>query len=656
MNLQVNIKDLSFGDQNIFLNLEYKFIFNNLYVIRGGNGSGKSTLFSVLSGRNKNFRGCIKLNGIKITSENYNNYTDNYVSYVYQNSLIFDDATCLENIYYPYSYKDKNKAIEILNKLKLDKVINSKANCLSSGEKQRLAFGRILYDLKPIVILDEITSNLDSESKMIVEEIINEISLSHLVIISSHESIKNLNNYVELKIEDKKLVEVSKKEKFKLEGENNTQIIIKKDSSFSDCLSFIKRDKKFYIINSISLFFIMLFVMIIGSFVNINSQDNIYKYCLDDFLANSPAFRFTKKGLSYEKYINEKDYSSTNFDFCMLINKNDGYEAGNLLSGLSCYTDINELNKNVSLIEGKLPTNETEILISSVCYQHYLKTYSKSEVFSLDVFYPAIGTFKICGVYQANNDNLKQLENRYQESVIDQNKSFVIFNETRICFAYNVETVYTFTDNPSSEFAQTNSFLLRNSYRNSKIYLDAINSKQISYPNSVIFRSDDESYHYSPLFIDKSGKYILPNSTFNFVQYPLALESFACFFGFYLLIYIVLIISYFIQNSRKFLLLRVTGMSQKRQVFAGVFSLIISSIIPFISALILGSISPIFINMYYENIVLGNLIIDVAKFNYVLFMLSIVIYLLTILAIFLVMYFGLSPKDISKKLNELKRK
>lgn len=656
MNLQVNIKDLSFGDQNIFLNLEYKFIFNNLYVIRGENGSGKSTLFSILSGRNKNFRGCIQLNGIKITSENYNNYTDNYVSYVYQNSLIFDDATCLENIYYPYSYKDKNKAIEILNKLKLDKVINSKANCLSSGEKQRLAFGRILYDLKPIVILDEITSNLDSESKMIVEEIINEISLSHLVIISSHESIKNLNNYVELKIEDKKLVEVSKKEKFKLEGENNTQIIIKKDSSFSDCLSFIKRDKKFYIINSISLFFIMLFVMIIGSFVNINSQDNIYKYCLDDFLANSPAFRFTKKGLSYEKYINEKDYSSTNFDFCMLINKNDGYEAGNLLSGLSCYTDINELNKNVSLIEGKLPTNETEILISSVCYQHYLKTYSKSEVFSLDVFYPAIGTFKICGVYQANNDNLKQLENRYQESVIDQNKSFVIFNETRICFAYNVETVYTFTDNPSSEFAQTNSFLLRNSYRNSKIYLDAINSKQISYPNSVIFRSDDESYHYSPLFIDKSGKYILPNSTFNFVQYPLALESFACFFGFYLLIYIVLIISYFIQNSRKFLLLRVTGMSQKRQVFAGVFSLIISSIIPFISALILGSISPIFINMYYENIVLGNLIIDVAKFNYVLFMLSIVIYLLTILAIFLVMYFGLSPKDISKKLNELKRK
>lgn len=656
MNLQVNIKDLSFGNQNIFLNLEYKFIFNNLYVIRGENGSGKSTLFSILSGRNKNFRGCIQLNGIKITSENYNNYTDNYVSYVYQNSLIFDDATCLENIYYPYSYKDKNKAIEILNKLKLDKVINSKANCLSSGEKQRLAFGRILYDLKPIVILDEITSNLDSESKMIVEEIINEISLSHLVIISSHESIKNLNNYVELKIEDKKLVEVSKKEKFKLEGENNTQIIIKKDSSFSDCLSFIKRDKKFYIINSISLFFIMLFVMIIGSFVNINSQDNIYKYCLDDFLANSPAFRFTKKGLSYEKYINEKDYSSTNFDFCMLINKNDGYEAGNLLSGLSCYTDINELNKNVSLIEGKLPTNETEILISSVCYQHYLKTYSKSEVFSLDVFYPAIGTFKICGVYQANNDNLKQLENRYQESVIDQNKSFVIFNETRICFAYNVETVYTFTDNPSSEFAQTNSFLLRNSYRNSKIYLDAINSKQISYPNSVIFRSDDESYHYSPLFIDKSGKYILPNSTFNFVQYPLALESFACFFGFYLLIYIVLIISYFIQNSRKFLLLRVTGMSQKRQVFAGVFSLIISSIIPFISALILGSISPIFINMYYENIVLGNLIIDVAKFNYVLFMLSIVIYLLTILAIFLVMYFGLSPKDISKKLNELKRK
>ncbi len=656
MNLQVNIKDLSFGNQNIFLNLEYKFIFNNLYVIRGENGSGKSTLFSILSGRNKNFRGCIQLNGIKITSENYNNYTDNYVSYVYQNSLIFDDATCLENIYYPYSYKDKNKAIEILNKLKLDKVINSKANCLSSGEKQRLAFGRILYDLKPIVILDEITSNLDSESKMIVEEIINEISLSHLVIISSHESIKNLNNYVELKIEDKKLVEVSKKEKFKLEGENNTQIIIKKDSSFSDCLSFIKRDKKFYIINSISLFFIMLFVMIIGSFVNINSQDNIYKYCLDDFLANSPAFRFTKKGLSYEKYINEKDYSSTNFDFCMLINKNDGYEAGNLLSGLSCYTDINELNKNVSLIEGKLPTNETEILISSVCYQHYLKTYSKSEVFSLDVFYPAIGTFKICGVYQANNDNLKQLENRYQESVIDQNKSFVIFNETRICFAYNVETVYTFTDNPSSEFAQTNSFLLRNSYRNSKIYLNAINSKQISYPNSVIFRSDDESYHYSPLFIDKSGKYILPNSTFNFVQYPLALESFACFFGFYLLIYIVLIISYFIQNSRKFLLLRVTGMSQKRQVFAGVFSLIISSIIPFISALILGSISPIFINMYYENIVLGNLIIDVAKFNYVLFMLSIVIYLLTILAIFLVMYFGLSPKDISKKLNELKRK
>tara|TARA_B100000927_G_scaffold113045_1_gene91345 strand:- start:33101 stop:34720 length:1620 start_codon:yes stop_codon:yes gene_type:complete len=177
----VNIENLSFkffnSEKNIFENLNLKIEKNKHTIITGPNGSGKSTLLGLISKVFYPHQGTI--------ISNSNNF-----GYVGVTPLIFD-ATLRENFLYGNKKNKLDEEIIALAKefnlysndnLDLNKRISNKE--LSSGQMQKISFIRALLSDVDILILDESTSNLDSESRKLIFEILKRKNIT--VINSTH--------------------------------------------------------------------------------------------------------------------------------------------------------------------------------------------------------------------------------------------------------------------------------------------------------------------------------------------------------------------------------------------------------------------------------------------------------------------------------------
>lgn len=163
-----------FDGETILDSLSFTFDDTGLYFLKGENGSGKSTLLSILAGKDESYAGKLFYNECLINNKNKNDYADNHVTYVPQNSFVLEDETVLDNVLLPYNRKDKERAIKILTFLGLEDNIDQNASSLSAGEKQRLSFARADYGRKDILLLDEVTSNLDKESADIILQRVSE--------------------------------------------------------------------------------------------------------------------------------------------------------------------------------------------------------------------------------------------------------------------------------------------------------------------------------------------------------------------------------------------------------------------------------------------------------------------------------------------------
>jgi ATP-binding cassette, subfamily B, bacterial PglK len=200
-NKSIEFQNISFNypdRENSLNNLNLKISKNTLIGIKGETGSGKSTLIKIIMGLLQPTSGKILLDGKELhLSEN--NLKD-IISYVPQNFYILDD-TILENIIFSEeNNKPDYKKISNVTKLsQLDGVINSlpkgintivgsTGQLLSGGQAQRLALARALYQEREILILDEATNALDSNTeKLIIENILN-LKKSKTIIIISHNS------------------------------------------------------------------------------------------------------------------------------------------------------------------------------------------------------------------------------------------------------------------------------------------------------------------------------------------------------------------------------------------------------------------------------------------------------------------------------------
>ena len=198
------------SDKKILNNLNLKINKGEVIGIIGESGSGKTTLVNILSGLITPNNGQVLVNGHSLNSV-YNCWL-NFISYVSQDVFLINDSI-KQNIILGQEINevDNNEIIKILNKVKLDSMLdNSKHGIdtiigerglqISGGQRQRIGLARALFRDFSVLILDEATSALDSKTEEQIMEIISEIKTDKVIVMISHNKkiLKDCNKVFKL--------------------------------------------------------------------------------------------------------------------------------------------------------------------------------------------------------------------------------------------------------------------------------------------------------------------------------------------------------------------------------------------------------------------------------------------------------------------------
>lgn len=208
----INFKNVSFSyDQNksIFHNLNYKIEQNSIIGITGDSGTGKTTLIHLLSGILKPTKGDIFIN--KYNLQDLKNWTGK-IAYVSQKPFIMDstirdnvcfgdklDNTGEKRIKEIYSLAGLENFIKNLHLKDLTR-IGEAGNFASGGQIQRIGIARALYKKAKVILLDEITSNLDDNIKNKILQNLIDLKQGRIIFLISHDKkiLEYCDNYINL--------------------------------------------------------------------------------------------------------------------------------------------------------------------------------------------------------------------------------------------------------------------------------------------------------------------------------------------------------------------------------------------------------------------------------------------------------------------------
>ena len=192
--LSLNNISFSYGKTPVLSNISYEFEKGKMYCIVGKSGAGKTTLLSLLSGLARPTGGEIFYDGKNVAKIDKYTFRSKYIGVVFQSFNLITKYTALENVVLSMDvagYKTKNKkqrAIELLNSVGLDEEeANRRVLKLSGGQQQRVAIARALSYDPDIILADEPTGNLDTETQNEIMSIFRELTnQGKCVILVSH--------------------------------------------------------------------------------------------------------------------------------------------------------------------------------------------------------------------------------------------------------------------------------------------------------------------------------------------------------------------------------------------------------------------------------------------------------------------------------------
>jgi lipoprotein-releasing system ATP-binding protein len=154
--------------------------------IIGQSGSGKSTLLNIIGTLDKPTSGDIIIDGKNVKNMSNNQLAilrNDTIGFVFQFHYLLPEFTALENVLMPYEIKYgkimkevKEKAEEYMNLVGLENVKNNLATKMSGGQQQRTAIARALINDPKIILADEPTGNLDSDSTETIYELLRDIN------------------------------------------------------------------------------------------------------------------------------------------------------------------------------------------------------------------------------------------------------------------------------------------------------------------------------------------------------------------------------------------------------------------------------------------------------------------------------------------------
>ena len=191
---------------------------NGLVFILGKSGSGKSTLLNLIGGLDSITKGRIEVDGnnlSKFGERRFCNYRNSHIGFIFQDYHLIDTLTVYENIVLSLNLlrtDDNSKVKDALSKVGLASYEDRYPTELSGGEKQRIAIARAIVKNPRIILADEPTGNLDSETATSIIDLLKTLSNDCLILVVSHNT-NDANNYADRIIELKDGAIISDRQK-----------------------------------------------------------------------------------------------------------------------------------------------------------------------------------------------------------------------------------------------------------------------------------------------------------------------------------------------------------------------------------------------------------------------------------------------------------
>lgn len=197
LTLKKIVKDYSAGGSVVqaLKGVDIEFRENEFVSILGQSGCGKTTLLNIIGGLDRYTSGDLVINGKStkdFTAHDWDAYRNNSIGFVFQSYNLIPHQTVLSNVELALTLSGvskaerKKRAIEALEKVGLGDQLHKKPNQMSGGQMQRVAIARAIVNNPDILLADEPTGALDSETSVQVMEILKEIAKDKLIIMVTH--------------------------------------------------------------------------------------------------------------------------------------------------------------------------------------------------------------------------------------------------------------------------------------------------------------------------------------------------------------------------------------------------------------------------------------------------------------------------------------
>jgi len=188
--------------------------------VMGASGSGKSTAMNILGCLDRPSSGRYKLNDYSVehlSDDELAQLRNQKLGFVFQQFHLLMDATALENVMLPMIYAGVNseerekRAKEALTRVGLNERINNKPNQLSGGQQQRVAIARAIINKPSLLLADEPTGALDSQTTEDVLDLFDKLHKSGItIVLVTHENEVARRAQKIARFKDGKLIELSK--------------------------------------------------------------------------------------------------------------------------------------------------------------------------------------------------------------------------------------------------------------------------------------------------------------------------------------------------------------------------------------------------------------------------------------------------------------
>ena len=170
---------------------------NEFVSILGHSGSGKTTLLNIIGGLDRYDNGELIINGIstkEYKDRDFDAYRNHTVGFVFQSYNLISHQTILSNVELALTISGicknerRERAKKVLEEVGLGEQLYKKPNQLSGGQMQRVAIARALVNDPEVLLADEPTGALDSETSIQIMELLKKVSETKLVVMVTHNS------------------------------------------------------------------------------------------------------------------------------------------------------------------------------------------------------------------------------------------------------------------------------------------------------------------------------------------------------------------------------------------------------------------------------------------------------------------------------------